>query len=85
MLGRRSAVVATLTGGALALATLVPYAGATAAPEDRLAPPPKMPTAVGYGGAVASVDADASRVGLEVLRKGGNAPTRRSRRLRRSA
>ncbi|MEU0268443.1 gamma-glutamyltransferase [Nocardioides sp. NPDC006303] len=73
MLGRRSAVVATLTGGALALATLVPYAGATAAPEERLAPPPKVPTAVGYGGAVASVDADASRVGLEVLRKGGNA------------
>lgn len=73
MLGRRSAVVATLTGGALALATLVPYAGAAAAPGDRMAPPPKVPTAVGYGGAVASVDADASRVGLEVLRKGGNA------------
>lgn len=56
------------------LATLVPYAGAAVgAPGDRLAPPPKVPTAVGYGGAVSSVDADASRVGLEVLRKGGNA------------
>lgn len=73
MLGCRSAVVATLAGGALALATLVPYAGATAAPGHRHSPPPKVPTAVGYGGAVASVDADASRVGLEVLRKGGNA------------
>ncbi len=30
-------------------------------------------TAYGYGGAVSSVDANASRIGLEVLRKGGNA------------
>ena len=33
----------------------------------------KSPTAVGTGGAVATVDADATRVGLDVLRKGGNA------------
>ncbi len=33
----------------------------------------KEPTAVGYGGAVATVDADATRIGLEVLRQGGNA------------
>ena len=33
----------------------------------------KTPTAVGTGGAVATVDADATRVGLDVLRKGGNA------------
>ncbi|RNM16374.1 gamma-glutamyltransferase [Nocardioides pocheonensis] len=33
----------------------------------------KTPTAVGYGGAVTSVDANATRVGLAVLRRGGNA------------
>ena len=33
----------------------------------------KTPTSVGYGGAVTSVDPEASRVGLEVLRRGGNA------------
>ena len=33
----------------------------------------KVPVAVGTGGAVATVDADATRVGLEVLRMGGNA------------
>ncbi len=35
--------------------------------------PPKVPTAVGTGGAVASVDSEATRIGLDVLRSGGNA------------
>ena len=33
----------------------------------------KQPTATGTGGAVATVDLDASEVGMQVLRKGGNA------------
>ena len=34
---------------------------------------PKQPTATGTGGAVATVDHDASKVGLQILREGGNA------------
>lgn len=33
----------------------------------------KVPVAIGSGGAVASVDENASRIGIEVLRQGGNA------------
>jgi gamma-glutamyltranspeptidase/glutathione hydrolase len=62
---------------AASIALLVPL-GAQAAGA---APPTSAPattgasgaTAVGYGGAVATVDADATRVGLDVLRRGGNA------------
>jgi gamma-glutamyltranspeptidase/glutathione hydrolase len=36
-------------------------------------PPAKHATAIGFGGAVASVDADATNIGLSVLRRGGNA------------
>ncbi|MBO1418538.1 gamma-glutamyltransferase [Streptomyces sp. FH025] len=46
---------------------------ANAGPAGAAAPPPKVPEAVGWGGAVATVDADATAAGIEVLRKGGNA------------
>lgn len=57
---------------AAVLATAVAAAPPTAARPDAPAPP-KSPVATGYGGAVASVDADATAVGIEVLRDGGNA------------
>nr|WP_203453877.1 gamma-glutamyltransferase [Jiangella aurantiaca] len=42
-------------------------------PPHTAEPPPKQPTATGYGGAVATVDADATAAGLRVLRRGGTA------------
>ena len=69
---RRSAARATAAFGAAALAAsaaVVGTAPASAAPPQE----DKVPTAVGYGGAISTVDPEASRVGLEVLRKGGNA------------
>ena len=67
---RRSA---TRTVPILAVAATVLSVGAAAPPTPPTATPVKEPVAVGYGGAVASVDADASAAGVEVLRKGGNA------------
>ncbi|MGP2438148.1 gamma-glutamyltransferase [Streptomyces sp. JW3] len=59
----------------LAVSAAVVSVGAAAPPTGQHsgAEPVKTPVATGYGGAVASVDADATAVGIEVLRKGGNA------------
>ncbi len=43
------------------------------APAFAAEPPPRVPEQVGWGGAVSSVDPDASQIGVDVLRRGGNA------------
>ncbi|MFJ7228673.1 gamma-glutamyltransferase [Streptomyces tendae] len=69
----RRPVARNLTVLAVSAAVVVSV-GAAAPPTSRSGPAaPKTPVAVGYGGAVSSVDQDASAAGVEVLRKGGNA------------
>ena len=73
-------LAASLTAGALVLTALT-AGGAQAKSQtqvqsqaaDSPQPPPKNPTAVGFGGAVSSVDPEATNIGLSVLRRGGNA------------
>jgi gamma-glutamyltranspeptidase/glutathione hydrolase len=69
---RRPTVVRSLS---LLAATAAVFSLGAAPPQEvqRGGTPVKSPVAVGYGGAVASVDADASAAGIEVLRHGGNA------------
>src|SRR6476469_426184 len=78
-------VLAAGLAGSLAVALTAPASATTAAPAATTArtgaagPPPvtnslpKVPVMRGGGGAVSSVDAVASQVGIDVLKAGGNA------------
>lgn len=73
-LAAAGALALTLLGSTTAGATGAGPAAAPASPATaRADAPPKTPTATGRGGAVSSVDPYASRVGLRVLERGGNA------------
>ena len=61
------AAVFACAGGPAALAQTAP------APSPSPSPPTRQAVAVGSGGAIATVDRDATRAGLAVLRRGGNA------------
>ncbi|WP_052441307.1 gamma-glutamyltransferase [Streptacidiphilus anmyonensis] len=76
---RRTARLAPplLLAAALGAFSLAPAAGAAPVAAHAAAPAavpaPKQPVATGTGGAVASVSAEATDIGIEVLRHGGNA------------
>ncbi|WP_245623017.1 gamma-glutamyltransferase [Spirillospora albida] len=69
---RRAPGTALLAALATAAALTVPGAAGATQPGTGFAPP-KRHVATGYGGAVSTVDPDASRAALDVLRRGGNA------------
>ncbi len=73
----RRMICAAIGAAALAFSTLVPTSLALAKSHDAasadLRPPARQAVAVGYGGAVSSVNPYASQAGIDVLRHGGNA------------
>ncbi|MFC8661663.1 gamma-glutamyltransferase [Streptomyces sp. NPDC057199] len=65
----RSLAVVAVSAAVMSVGAAPPSSGSSGGSG----PAEKVPVAVGYGGAVSSVDADASAAGIEILRKGGNA------------
>jgi gamma-glutamyltranspeptidase/glutathione hydrolase len=76
---RRTRTAAALAAAtALSVAAVTALGGASTAaakPQQQRVPhySVKTPTSTGYGGAVSSVDPEASRIGIRVLKRGGNA------------
>lgn len=68
-------VLSTLGAVALAIPLVaLPVSASTANPTTVTSEvPPQQPEAIGSGGAVASVDPNATAIGIDVLRRGGNA------------
>jgi gamma-glutamyltranspeptidase/glutathione hydrolase len=69
-LGRRAAAVTAALAMSVTTGAMASPASANSGPADDTK---KTPVAKGYGGAVSTVDLDASAAAIEVLRKGGNA------------
>lgn len=68
-----AALLTAVLGTALLTTTLSPAQATSSRSSAGPADAPKIPTSYGFGGAVSSVDPNASAVGLRVLKAGGNA------------
>jgi gamma-glutamyltranspeptidase/glutathione hydrolase len=70
----RTPIAALAVTGVLAgLVVATPTAASPGAPDAAARPTAKKPTAIGTGGAVTTVDPEATAAGLKVLKAGGNA------------
>ncbi|MGW8670616.1 gamma-glutamyltransferase [Streptomyces niveus] len=74
-LAARNFSIVALAAAILSVGAAAPPSAPAGAAPVKAPPttPAKSPVAVGHGGAVSSVDKDASAAGIEVLRNGGNA------------